>query len=122
MNPTSVHPLSNALLDGWTEVVIIRQNSFWAYAYNTGFIPVAAPCPVTGTLMSPVLAAAAMSLSSLLVLTNSLRLWRAPRPSADGAVAPWLHRALDAGRARPSSRAHSLLSRTGRTAPPVVGR
>ena len=54
----------------------IRQNLFWAFAYNIILIPVAAGIfyPVNGLMLSPVLAAAAMSLSSVFVLTNALRL------------------------------------------------
>ena len=54
----------------------IRLNFFWAYAYNAALIPVAAGAlyPAFGILLSPVLAAAAMSLSSVFVLSNSLRL------------------------------------------------
>ncbi|KQR69353.1 ATPase [Rhizobium sp. Leaf384] len=54
----------------------IRQNLFWAFAYNIGLVPVAAGLlyPVNGTLLSPVLAAGAMSLSSVFVLGNALRL------------------------------------------------
>jgi Cu+-exporting ATPase len=56
----------------------IRQNLFWAFAYNVVGIPIAAGAlyPWTGWTLSPVLASAAMSLSSVSVLMNSLRLRR----------------------------------------------
>ncbi|MFD1328841.1 heavy metal translocating P-type ATPase [Mycoplana ramosa] len=54
----------------------IKQNLFWAFAYNAVLIPVAAGVlyPVNGALLSPVLAAAAMGMSSVFVLANALRL------------------------------------------------
>jgi Cu+-exporting ATPase len=54
----------------------IRQNLFFAFAYNTLGIPVAAGVlyPWTGMLLSPMIAAAAMSLSSVSVIGNALRL------------------------------------------------
>ena len=57
----------------------IQQNYFWAFAYNLLGVPIAAGVlfPWTGLLLSPVLASAAMALSSLSVISNSLRLKRA---------------------------------------------
>jgi Cu+-exporting ATPase len=54
----------------------IKQNLFWAFAYNALGVPVAAGVlyPFTGVLLSPVLAAAAMSFSSVSVVGNALRL------------------------------------------------
>ena len=60
----------------------IRQNLFWAFAYNTILIPVAAGIlfPFLGILLNPVFAAAAMGLSSVTVVSNALRLKRFKPP------------------------------------------
>ena len=65
----------------------VRQNLFWAFAYNVVLIPVAMGVlyPFTGILLDPVLAAAAMALSSVTVVSNALRLrgFRAPRSASE---------------------------------------
>lgn len=70
--------LPSALRLGRATLRTIRQNLFWAFVYNVVGIPLAAGLlfPWTGWQLSPVVASAAMSLSSLSVLTSSLRLRR----------------------------------------------
>jgi Cu+-exporting ATPase len=57
----------------------IRQNLFWAFFYNAAGVPIAAGAlyPLLGFVLSPMIASAAMSLSSVTVIGNALRLRRA---------------------------------------------
>lgn len=78
----SLRGVPNAIALSQATIRNIRQNLFWAFAYNTALIPVAAGLlyPVFGILLSPVLAAAAMAMSSVFVLGNALRLTRFSPP------------------------------------------
>jgi Cu2+-exporting ATPase len=68
--------LSQAVKLSRATVRTIRQNFFWAFFYNIIAIPVAAGIlfPLNGFLLNPMIAGAAMALSSVTVVTNSLRL------------------------------------------------
>ena len=89
----------------------IRENLFWAFAYNSILIPVAMGVlyPAFGILLDPILAAAAMALSSVTVVSNALRLRRF-RP---GAGRP-------AGLASPASRPRSTPGQPDRPASSAV--
>ena len=70
--------VANAIALSKATIGNIHQNLFWAFAYNTLLIPVAAGLlyPAYGILLSPIFAAGAMALSSVFVLANALRLRR----------------------------------------------
>ncbi|ENV17435.1 heavy metal translocating P-type ATPase [Acinetobacter guillouiae] len=70
--------VANAIALSKATIGNIHQNLFWAFAYNTMLIPVAAGLlyPAYGILLSPIFAASAMALSSVFVLANALRLRR----------------------------------------------
>jgi Au+-exporting ATPase len=82
----SLQGVPNAIALSKATIGNIRQNLFWAFAYNIALIPVAAGAlfPINGMLLSPVFAAGAMTLSSVFVLGNALRLkgFQPPMPFA----------------------------------------
>jgi len=70
--------VSNAIRLSRRTMATMRQNLFWAFIYNVIGIPIAAGAlyPFTGLMLSPIIASAAMALSSVSVVSNSLRLKR----------------------------------------------
>ncbi|HEX8179523.1 MAG TPA: heavy metal translocating P-type ATPase [Pyrinomonadaceae bacterium] len=84
----SLQSVVSAIALSRATIRIIKQNLFWAFIYNMLGIPIAAGVlyPFTGWLFSPVIASAAMALSSVSVVTNSLRLRRFKAHRAGGRV------------------------------------
>ncbi len=83
----SLKGVPNAIALSKATIRNIKQNLFWAFAYNTALLPVAAGVlyPAFGLLLSPIFAAGAMALSSVFVLGNALRLRRWSAPMRDEA-------------------------------------
>ncbi len=78
LRSSSLEAVSTAIQLSQATLQNIKQNLFWAFAYNILLIPVAAGLlyPLLGITFSPILAAGAMTLSSLFVVSNALRLRR----------------------------------------------
>jgi cation transport ATPase len=85
----------NAIALSQATIRNIRQNLFWAFAYNVVLIPVAAGAlyPVFGVLLSPMAAGLAMALSSVSVVSNALRLrgFTPPLATRDGGAVMLRH-------------------------------
>ena len=81
--------VSNAIALSQATMRNIKQNLFWAFAYNASLVPIAAGAlyPIQGVLLSPILAAGAMALSSVFVLGNALRLRTFQAPAGRAAAA-----------------------------------
>jgi len=77
-----LHGLVTAIALSRATMRNIKQNLFWAFAYNVALIPLAAGVfyPFTGWLLDPIFAAGAMALSSVTVVSNALRLRRFSAP------------------------------------------
>ncbi len=81
--------VTNAIALSKATIRNIHQNLFWAFAYHAALIQVSAGAlyPVSGTLLSPMLAAGAMALSSVFVLGNAMRLKRLQAPVKEAGAA-----------------------------------